>query len=327
MADSSGARISRAQIVLENPLSGRKSETIAGDQGQFQFENVPYGAYVVRVSAAGFKSSATDLNVRSNVPVRVSVKLEISTNKVDLTVEMPDVLGHETPRTETIIDERDIKLTPSVVRRDQLQALVSTTPGWNTENDGLMHIRGVDDGTLYVVGGVPTPDRVDGLFAGSFNTDAITSLDIITGNIPAEFGDRSGAVVVVQPKSGLATPLNGTLALGAGSFDSGDVSTTLGGGTKEWGSSLLVRDISPTGSLTRWIRAISTIEAGMFHSTFALTGTLPNKTFFVWRELCKARILTCLIMRISKQPVSASARRCGTTMSPSHGSTAGLPTR
>jgi hypothetical protein len=58
-----------------------------------------------------------------------------------------------------------------------------------------MHIRGVDDGTLYVVGGVPTPDRVDGLFAGSFNTDAITSLDVITGNIPAEFGDRSGAVV------------------------------------------------------------------------------------------------------------------------------------
>ena len=235
VADSSGARISRAQIVLENPLSGRKSETIAGDQGQFQFENVPYGAYVVRVSGAGFKSSATDLSVRSNVPVRVSVKLEISTNKVDLTVEMPDVLGHETPRTETIIDERDIKLTPNVVRRDQLQALVSTTPGWNTENDGLMHIRGVDDGTLYVVGGVPTPDRVDGLFAGSFNTDAITSLDIITGNIPAEFGDRSGAVVVVQPKSGLATPLNGTLALGAGSFDSGDVSATLGGGTKEWG--------------------------------------------------------------------------------------------
>ena len=83
-----------------------------------------------------------------------------------------------------------------------------------------MHIRGVDDGTLYVVGGVPTPDRVDGLFAGSFNTDAITSLDIITGNIPAEFGDRSGAVVLIQPKSGLDIPLAGTLSLGAGSFDS-----------------------------------------------------------------------------------------------------------
>ena len=235
VTDSSGARVSKAQISLESPLSGRRTQTLSGDQGQFQFENVPYGAYVVRVSVIGFNSSATEINVRSNVPVRMAVKLVISTNKVDLTVETPDVLQHETPRTETVIDENYIKLAPTVVRRDQLQALVSTTPGWNTENDGLMHIRGVDDGTLYVVGGVPTPDRVDGLFAGSFNTDAITSLDIITGNIPAEFGDRSGAVVIVQPKSGLGTPLAGTLSLGDGSFDSRDVSATLGGGTEEWG--------------------------------------------------------------------------------------------
>ena len=189
----------------------------------------------MRASAAGFNSSLTEINLRSNVPVRIAVKLAVGTNKADLTVKTPDVLRHETPRTETVIDENYIKLAPTVVRRDQLQALVSTTPGWNTENDGLMHVRGVDDGTLYVVGGVPTPDRVDGLFAGSFNTDAITSLDIITGNIPAEFGDRSGAVVVVQPKSGIDTPLGGTVGLGAGNFSSNDISTTLGGGTKEWG--------------------------------------------------------------------------------------------
>jgi outer membrane receptor protein involved in Fe transport len=235
VTDSSGARISRAQILLENPLSGRQSQTLSDGQGQFQFENVPYGAYVVRISAAGFNSSATEIDVRSNVPVRLPVKLVISTTRLDLTVEARDILRHETPRTEIVIDENYIKLAPTVVRRDQLQALVSTTPGWNTENDGLMHIRGVDDGTLYVVGGVPTPDRVDGLFAGSFNTDAITSLDIITGNIPAEFGDRSGAVVIVQPKSGLGTPLAGTLSLGEASFDSRDVSTTLGGGTRKWG--------------------------------------------------------------------------------------------
>ena len=98
-----------------------------------------------------------------------------------------------------------------------------------------MHIRGVDDGTLYVVDGVPTPDRVDGLFAGSFNTDAITSLEIITGNIPAEFGDRSGAVVLIQPKSGLNTPLNGTLSLGGGSFDSKEYPPPWAGERNKWG--------------------------------------------------------------------------------------------
>ena len=132
ITDSSGARISRAQISLENPFSGRQTRTLAGEQGEFQFENVPYGAYIVRVSAAGFNSSVTEINLRSNVPARIVVKLAIGTNKVDLTVETPDVLRHETPRTETVIDENYIKLAPTVVRRDQLQALVSTTPGWNT---------------------------------------------------------------------------------------------------------------------------------------------------------------------------------------------------
>ena len=235
VTDSSGARVRKAQVSLENPLSGRKSQTQSDDQGQFEFDNVPYGSYAMRVSALGFNSSTVQVSVGSNVPVRIPVQLEIAGTKSDITVAAPGVLHRAPPQTEVVIDENYIKLAPTVVRRDQLQSLVSTTPGWNTENDGLMHIRGVDDGTLYVVDGVPTPDRVDGLFAGSFNTDAISSLEVITGNIPAEFGDRSGAVVVIQPKSGFNTPLNGTLSLGGGSFDSKDISTTLGGGTKQWG--------------------------------------------------------------------------------------------
>lgn len=235
IGDPSGAAVPSALVSLENPLTGRQNHVSSDDQGEFRFENVPYGAYILRVSASGFAVLERPVGVWSNLPVRMSLKLAIASASSAVTVS--DSMGSEiaTPRTETVLDENSIMLSPTVVRRDQLQALISTAPGWNTENDGLMHIRGVDDGTLYVVGGVPTPDRVDGLFASSFNTDAITSLDVITGNIPAEFGDRSGAVVIVQPKSGIGTPFAGTLSVGAGSFDSRDLSTTIGGGTSKWG--------------------------------------------------------------------------------------------
>lgn len=233
--DPSGAAVSKAQVTIENPRTGRRTQAATDDRGEFRFENVPYGTYTLRVSAVGFGWMARTVDIRSNVPVRLTLGMAIAPAGTAVTVEAPAAVAAETARTETVIDESHIKLTPTVVRRDQLQALVSSTPGWSTENDGLMHIRGVDDGTLYVIGGVPTPDRVDGLFAGSFNTDAITSLDVITGNIPAEYGDRSGAVVVVQPKSGINRPLNGTLSLGAGSFDARDLSTTIGGGRKNWG--------------------------------------------------------------------------------------------
>ncbi len=232
--DPTGARVTQAQVSLDNRLTGRLVRTSSDSQGEFHIENIPYGNYVLRVVAVGFGTSAKEVVVRSNIPIETTVQLPVAAEGTEVTVRS-DLVQANSPRTETVIDESFIKLTPAVVRRDQLQALISTTAGWNTENDGLMHIRGVDDGTLYVVDGVPTPDRVDGLFAGSFNTDAITSMDVITGNIPAEFGDRSGAVIVIQPKSGYRTPLNGALTLGAGSFDSRDVSTTLGGGTDKWG--------------------------------------------------------------------------------------------
>ena len=232
--DPTGARVAQAEVSLDNHLTGRQVRTSSDSQGQFRIENIPYGTYVLRVTAPGFSTSAKDINVRSNIPVQTTVQLTVASGGAEVTVRS-DLVQADSPRTETVIDERFIKLAPTVVRRDQLQALISTTPGWNTENDGLMHIRGVDDGTLFVVDGVPTPDRVDGLFAGSFNTDAITSMDIITGNIPAEFGDRSGAVVIIQPKSGYRTPLNGTLSLGTGSSIRVMSPTTLGGGTEKWG--------------------------------------------------------------------------------------------
>jgi len=245
-------------VLLQNPLTSRESSVVSDTSGNFRLENVPYGTYILHASASGFSPSSRQVAVRSNVPVAVPFRLTIATEGTEVTVR-PSVMQADTTRTDVVLDENMIKLTPGVVRRDQLQSVVSTTPGWNTENDGLMHIRGVDDGTLYVVNGIPTPDRVDGVFAGSFNPDAITSLDVITGNIPAEFGNRSGAVVIIQPKSGLNTALNGVVSLGAGSFDSKDVSAAVGGGLKNFG-------VFVAGSAHESDRFLDPVDPRNFHN-------------------------------------------------------------
>ena len=46
-------------------------------------------------------------------------------------------------------------------RLARLQDVVATLPGWATEDNGLLHSRGVDDGFLYVVDGVPVYERLD----------------------------------------------------------------------------------------------------------------------------------------------------------------------
>ena len=259
ITDPSGASVANARVLLQNPLTSRESSVVSDTSGNFRLENVPYGTYILRASASGFTPSSRQVAVRSNVPIVVPFRLTIATEGTEVTVR-PSVMQAETTRTDVVLDENMIKLTPGVVRRDQLQSVVSTTPGWNTENDGLMHIRGVDDGTLYVVNGIPTPDRVDGVFAGSFNPDAITSLDVITGNIPAEFGNRSGAVVIIQPKSGLNTPLNGSVSVGGGSFDSKDLSAAVGGGLKTFG-------VFVAGSAHESDRFLDPVDPRNFHNT------------------------------------------------------------
>ena len=63
--------------------------------------------------------------------------MEVAGPEASIEVHIRVLRPDQNPRSEIVIDESSIKLTPTVIRRDPLQALVSSTPGWNTENDGL----------------------------------------------------------------------------------------------------------------------------------------------------------------------------------------------
>src|ERR1700704_2502962 len=58
VTDPSGARVADADISLDNPLSGRQTQTVSDNQGQFRIQNVPYGTYVLHISAKGFTPSS-----------------------------------------------------------------------------------------------------------------------------------------------------------------------------------------------------------------------------------------------------------------------------
>src|SRR6185369_2912036 len=116
VADVDGARIPNAMITLDGPLSARHVETATDEHGEFRFDNIPYGTYVLHIKASGFQSMLAQLVIASNVPVRMPVQLKVAVTDSSVTVQATDILNHETARTETIIDETVIKLEPTVVR-------------------------------------------------------------------------------------------------------------------------------------------------------------------------------------------------------------------
>jgi hypothetical protein len=247
VTDPTGAVLPGAKVVLDNSVTGYHKEATTDEHGEFVFNNVPFDPYTVHVTAPGFQPAERAVPVRSNLPVAVNLNLNVAGASESVTVQAKEKLVEaDSSSTEVDIDESFIQRTPGAARGLQIQGLIATTPGWTTQNNGLLHIRGVDDGLLYVVDGIPTVDRLDSTSASSLDTEMIRSFDVITGNIPAEFGGRSGAVVTIQPKSGIDTPLTGGVSTGGGNFHTGEIAYTLGGGIKKKVGFFLVNSTSRT---------------------------------------------------------------------------------
>jgi outer membrane receptor protein involved in Fe transport len=236
VSDPAGALLSGTELVLDNSITGFHAATATAERGEFIFENVPFGAYTLRAKLPGFVSAHWNVNVRSNIPITIALTLSVAgvSETVSVVADEP-LVQPDSASTETTIDQTFICRLPGASGGRQLQNVIATTPGWRTENDGLLHVRGVDDGVLYVVDGVPVTDRQDVTSGNSYDTEMIRSLDVITGSIPAEFGGRSGAIVTVQSKAMIGTPLTGSVSLGSGRFRANEFSGRLGGGRKNFG--------------------------------------------------------------------------------------------
>ena len=85
--DPSGAVVENAVVHLHNPVSGLDRTAGTDSKGNFTFSNVPYNSYHLSVTSAGFAPMAQDVEVRSVVPVNLSIALEVTGGAQTVTVE------------------------------------------------------------------------------------------------------------------------------------------------------------------------------------------------------------------------------------------------
>ena len=114
------------------------------------------------------------------------------------------------------------------VRTRGLQDVLATIPGWGSEDNGLVHVRGVDEGVLYVVDGVPWYERFDSLFGVAPDPMTLESITVSTGYSPPEFGFKSGAVVEVRSAAAPSVRWTGAAETSVASESTGDGAYSLG---------------------------------------------------------------------------------------------------
>jgi len=109
------------------------------------------------------------------------------------------------------------------------QQVLLQAPGVVQEEFGEVHVRGDHGDVQYRINGVSLPESLNG-FGQEVDTHLIQSVTLITGTMPAQFGDRTAGIIDVTTKTG--SQLNGNeFSMYGGSYDTIQPSLQLGGTT------------------------------------------------------------------------------------------------
>jgi outer membrane receptor protein involved in Fe transport len=142
----------------------------------------------------------------------------------------PDRTSSDTDIGQTIL-ERPVGAAPSRA----IESIVASTPGFVTDDNGRMHPRGSESQVQYVVDGVPITDNLSAIFSTSLDARTLRTVEVLTGGIPAEFGDKLAGVINVNTRSGLEGPTQGGISFSGGSFSTGETAVDFSTHTKKLG--------------------------------------------------------------------------------------------
>jgi hypothetical protein len=183
--------------------------------GTFAIENVPSGTFIVRVSALGYASDSTSIEVRQGMN-HVDIVLRPSP------VELPALVS-EARRRESdhvVVLGEEIRRAPRTIETDVLRSLTGV-PGVQSASDfstGLYVRGGTPDQTVIMLDGVPllVPYHLGGALT-AVAPDAVASVDVYPGGLPAQFGDRLAGYVNIWTREGARDRMHVTGGVGLAS--------------------------------------------------------------------------------------------------------------
>ena len=216
--DPQGAAVSSAGELVSDSNQFRRTFQV-GDDGRYIAQDLPFGVYRLTLTAPGFASSSSLLEVRSEVPLHLSLTLGIA--PLATKVQVNDAA--------TLLDPSRAGMLHSIGRQTLgqdvpaqsgrgLSDAVNDLPGWLYEANGVLHPRGSEYDVQYVIDGLPLTQNRSPAFAPSLDPDAVDSIRVLTANYPAEYGRKLGGIVEVVTEKSVPTGWHELLDLSGGSF-------------------------------------------------------------------------------------------------------------
>ncbi len=184
---STGEPLPFANVVIKDDGGAAIAGGTSDLDGKYNINPIPPGKWTVEVSFTGYATVVQrGVLITPNNPTILDFRLEESSEiltTVEITYKAPLI---EKGKTTTVVTSEDIQ---NMAVRD-VTSVASQAAGVTTDAQGNTRVRGArDEGTVYFIDGVKV--------RGSTNLPqaAIAQTEVITGGLPAQYGDAIGGVI------------------------------------------------------------------------------------------------------------------------------------
>ena len=235
--DPSGALVPDAEVTITQPVTRYTQKTRTDRQGAFTLVNIPFNTYKVTAKAEGFEATEQSIDLESTLPLSVELSLAVTGAEATVTVtdDRAALLESDRSSSDTDINQAILERPMGAAPSRAIESIVSSAPGFVSDDNGRMHPRGSESQVQYVVDGIPITDNMSAIFSTSLDARTLRTVEVLTGGIPAEFGDKLAGVVNVNTRSGLEGPTQGGISLSGGSFSTGELAVDFATHTKKFG--------------------------------------------------------------------------------------------
>ncbi len=217
----------KAAVDLSSQGTQYRQSFETTQQGGMDAKRLPYGIYHLQIQAPGFAAVSEPVEIRSALPLERKIQLQLAT--VSQSVKVTDtntLMDPHRPASVNEIGSEAIQNRLTALPGRSLQDLVNSQPGWLYEGNAVLHPRGSEYQTQFVVNGIPLTDNRSPSFGPEpAEAEDVESLKIYTAGIPAEYGRKMGGVVEVNTLQNGTPGLHGNFTLFGGSYDTASAST------------------------------------------------------------------------------------------------------
>lgn len=192
----SGETIPFANVIVKKE-GVQKGGTVSDFDGKFSISPLVPGKYDVEVSYVGYAPKTIQgvvINFEKTTRLDIKMNSESKVLEEDVIIYAEPLIDPDNTSTGAKLSSKEIEKIPT----RNISSIATTQAGVTSSDDGgTINLRGArDDATQYFINGVKLlPGQTP-----SVPVEAIAEVSILTGGIPAQYGDNVGGVISLTTK-------------------------------------------------------------------------------------------------------------------------------